>query len=92
MAGTWVALIEGFGGLRGRDGTLRFAPQLPQQWRRLKFSLEHRQRSLDVDIGPDETVYSLRAGDELTVSHWGTDVSVRVDAPARLPTGRPDTT
>ncbi|MDZ7733025.1 MAG: glycosyl hydrolase family 65 protein [Acidimicrobiia bacterium] len=87
MAGTWVALVHGFGGMRHRGDRLRFEPQLPSEWDRLRFSLRFRGKILDVDIGPDETSYAVRDGRTLDVEHWGGTLTVGADGPATAPTG-----
>ncbi|MFD9096542.1 glycoside hydrolase family 65 protein [Streptomyces collinus] len=82
LAGTWMALVAGFGGLR-HDGTgLRFAPRLPERLRRLAFNLEHRGRRLRVEIGADKTTYTLLDGPPLTLHHHGEPLRVGTDEPA----------
>ncbi|MBO4252983.1 glycoside hydrolase family 65 protein [Streptomyces griseorubiginosus] len=84
LAGTWTALVAGFGGLR-RNGTgLCFAPRLPERFSRLAFSLQLLQSRLRVEIGPDKATYTLLSGPPLTIKHHGTPVTVRADAPAVL--------
>ena len=39
LAGTWIAAVAGFGGMRDHDGALSFAPRLPQALTRLAFRL-----------------------------------------------------
>jgi maltose phosphorylase len=43
MAGTWMSIVEGFGGMRKND-TLNFSPKIPKQWKGipLKSILETR--------------------------------------------------
>src|SRR6201997_5406741 len=50
LAGTWVALVSGFGGLRDADGTFSFAPRLPAGLTRLAFPLFIRGRRLRVEV------------------------------------------
>lgn len=84
LAGTWTALVAGFGGLR-RNGTgLCFAPRLPERFSRLAFSLQLLKSRLRVEIGPDKATYTLLSGPPLTIKHHGTPVTVRADAPAVL--------
>src|SRR5690606_14760903 len=33
MAGTWMSIVKGFGGMRVRDGELHFDPFIPDQWK-----------------------------------------------------------
>jgi alpha,alpha-trehalose phosphorylase len=70
MGGTWMVLVYGFGGLRDYDGMLSFRPQRPPEGRStLRFPLIYRGRSLEVEIAPDSTTYTMREGDELAIRH-----------------------
>ncbi|MEU1408349.1 glycosyl hydrolase family 65 protein [Streptomyces sp. NPDC005728] len=85
LAGTWMALVAGFGGMR-RDGEgLRFAPRLPERLRRLAFSLQFRGRRLRVEIGADKATYTLLSGPPLTLHHHGEALRVSTDEPAVRP-------
>jgi alpha,alpha-trehalose phosphorylase len=44
LAGAWIAVVAGFGGMRDHGGSLSFAPQLPQRLSRLTFRLCFRGR------------------------------------------------
>ncbi|MFF8990636.1 glycoside hydrolase family 65 protein [Streptomyces sp. NPDC014983] len=82
LAGTWMALVAGFGGMR-RDGErLRFAPRLPERLARLAFHVEFRGRRLRVEIGADKTTYALLDGPPLTLRHHGEPVTVTMAEPA----------
>jgi alpha,alpha-trehalose phosphorylase len=59
LAGAWVALVAGFGGLRDTDGKLSFDPQLPPDINRLCFNLRWQGLKLKVDVGRTEATYSL---------------------------------
>ena len=52
MAGTWLAVVEGFGGMQVRDGVLGFEPRLPEGWRSLEFRVDYRDRVLTVRVEP----------------------------------------
>jgi alpha,alpha-trehalose phosphorylase len=49
-AGTWMALVYGFGGYRWRSGGPEFSPILPTRARRLRLQLLLRGSALSVDI------------------------------------------
>ncbi len=51
LAGTWIAAVAGFGGMRDHDGILSFAPRLPQALTRLTFRLCVRGQRLLVEVG-----------------------------------------
>lgn len=50
MAGTWLAVVQGFGGMRSFDGRLSFRPKLPAAWTSLDFKINYRDRLLRVHI------------------------------------------
>ena len=77
LAGAWLALVAGFGGLRDHSGTLRFAPRLPRPIRRLRFRLSYRGCCLAVEVRPDEATYELQAGSELELVHHGEALTLR---------------
>ena len=50
LAGTWIAFVVGFGGMRDHGDTLAFTPRLPDGLTRLTFSLLRRGCCLHVDV------------------------------------------
>jgi alpha,alpha-trehalose phosphorylase len=85
LAGTWVALVSGFGGLRDADGTFSFAPGLPEPLTRLAFSLFIRGRRLRVEITHTEARYTLAGGDPLEIVHHGQPVRLSAAKPQTRP-------
>ncbi|MBS2966864.1 glycoside hydrolase family 65 protein [Actinocrinis puniceicyclus] len=59
LAGSWIALVAGFGGMRHREDGLLFAPRLPGGWERLCFRLLLDGRVLTVEVREDQATYSL---------------------------------
>jgi trehalose/maltose hydrolase-like predicted phosphorylase len=83
LAGTWVALVGGFGGLRDTDGTFSFTPRLPEPLTRLAFTLFIRGRRLRVEI--THARYVLADGDPLDIVHHGQPVSLSAAKPQIRP-------
>ncbi|GGN50622.1 trehalose/maltose hydrolase-like predicted phosphorylase [Actinoplanes campanulatus] len=63
LAGAWISLVAGLGGMRDHDGVLSFAPRLPSRIERLRFSLLWHGLRLHVTVRPTEAEYTLRTGD-----------------------------
>ena len=42
MAGTWLSIVEGFAGMRVKNGKLTFTPRLPKHWKSLSFKVMFR--------------------------------------------------
>ncbi|HEX5596656.1 MAG TPA: glycoside hydrolase family 65 protein [Micromonosporaceae bacterium] len=88
LAGAWLALVAGLGGMRDHDPILSFAPRLPTRISRLDFSLIWHGRRLRVDVRPEEVTYSLRDGEveaAVELRHHGEPVTVTHQAPVTLP-------
>ncbi|MCX4918538.1 glycoside hydrolase family 65 protein [Streptomyces sp. NBC_00687] len=85
LAGTWMALVAGFGGLRHHGDTLEFAPRLPERFSRLAFSLELLGRRLRVEIHQDVATYTLASGEPLEIHHYREPFTVDADKPHSLP-------
>lgn len=79
MAGTWMSIVEGFGGMRVKDDALHFEPRIPEQWEGYSFKINFRNRVLKVSVHAGETVFSLEGTDKLTVYVNGKVVEVEPD-------------
>jgi alpha,alpha-trehalose phosphorylase len=81
LAGGWLALVAGFGGMRDSGDRLFFRPQLPPGWQRLRFSVRPRGQRLHVDITAGRVEYHLEGDEPLTFTHASgerlDDVTVR---------------
>ncbi|HEX9540168.1 MAG TPA: glycosyl hydrolase family 65 protein [Streptosporangiaceae bacterium] len=81
LAGTWIALVGGFGGVRHWDGTVSFAPRLPEGLTRLAFTLLIRGRRLRVEVTDAVARYVLANGEPLVILHHGQEVNLSVGKP-----------
>ena len=50
MAGTWMAIVKGFGGMRVRNGELHFHPTMPEQWTGYSFKITFREKTLSIKM------------------------------------------
>ena len=81
LAGTWIAAVAGFGGMRDHNGSLSFAPRLPQALSRIAFRLCFAGRSLLVDAGHTKATYALLDGDPLEIFHHGRRATLTAQRP-----------
>ncbi|SEA15321.1 glycoside hydrolase family 65 protein [Pedobacter hartonius] len=54
MAGTWMSIVEGFAGMRVRNGKLSFTPFLPEEWNSFSFNIGFRGVQLKVKVKKEE--------------------------------------
>jgi len=50
MAGTWLAIVHGFGGLRVKNDKLMLNPTIPENWDEYSFKLYYRGKTLQVTV------------------------------------------
>ena len=83
LAGSWLVLVQGFGGMRYQPGhPPGFAPRLPVALTRLTFTVILRGRHLRVEVMPGSVTYILDGeGPPLEITHHGTPVTVASGQP-----------
>ncbi|MDG4795819.1 glycosyl hydrolase family 65 protein [Micromonospora sp. WMMD1082] len=94
LAGAWIALVAGFGGLRDHDGVLSFAPRLSSRLNGLSFSLQWCGMRLRVDVRPHETTYDLHHAPPdavIELRHHDKPVRVVCDEPVTVANPPPRT-
>ena len=77
MSGGWLAIVEGFAGMRVNDGELQFKPFVPKAWNGYNFRLTFRGRLLEVKVAKDNTEIKLIKGEPLTVKLNGEEIEVK---------------
>jgi alpha,alpha-trehalose phosphorylase len=83
LAGSWLALVAGFGGFRDHDGALTFAPRLPPGVDRLAFRICVATGRVHVEVDDGGATYTLQRGDALEISHFGERLALTVGEPVR---------
>jgi alpha,alpha-trehalose phosphorylase len=81
LAGSWLAAVAGFGGLRDHGGELQFTPRLPSALSRLAFRILPRDRCLRVEVRPREAHYELVRGEPLRIVHEHERFALRMGEP-----------
>lgn len=76
MAGTWLSIVEGFGGMRIKNGRLFLAPQLPEAWKSLSFMMRFRNNLIRIRITMDKTTILNLSDNPLPVTFKGTEYQV----------------
>ncbi|MFN5705143.1 MAG: family 65 glycosyl hydrolase domain-containing protein, partial [bacterium] len=59
MAGTWMAVVNGFGGLRIKKDKLSLSPMLPSQWKSYSFTLHYRNSNALINVNSNEIEIKL---------------------------------
>jgi alpha,alpha-trehalose phosphorylase len=83
MAGTWNAVVAGFGGMEFDSTGLSFAPQLPPALSKISFGLGWQGRQLRVTITTDTAEYRLISGPPMRLRHHGEQLALAADPVSR---------
>ena len=85
LAGTWIALVAGFGGFRERGGEVCFDPALPEGLDRLAFAIRWRADKIRVNVDRESVSYMLDDGGTGTVRicHAGEAIELKTGEPVR---------
>jgi maltose phosphorylase len=84
MAGTWMSIVEGFGGMRVKNNQLHFEPKIPAQWDGYSFKINFRNQILKVSVSPNQTNFSLEGDKDIKVFVNGKEIVVEPNTMVRV--------
>ena len=76
MAGTWMSIVEGFGGMRVKNDALHFEPRIPKDWNGYSFKINFRNQILKVSVHQHETNFTLEGDTRISVFVNGKEILV----------------
>ena len=76
MAGTWMSIVEGFGGMRVKNNQLHFEPRIPKEWNGYSFKINFRNQILKISVHQNETKFTLEGNNPIAVFVNGKEVQV----------------
>jgi alpha,alpha-trehalose phosphorylase len=87
LAGAWLAVVAGLGGMRHHGDTLGFAPRLPPGIQGLSFRLTFLDRLIKVTVGRLRANYTLVSGKPISFEHYGKELrlTTRGSVARRIP-------
>jgi kojibiose phosphorylase len=87
LGGTWMAVVNGFAGMRlGMSGALSFAPRLPRRWRRIRFRVSWRGARLQLTCTAHQVLVEHLGGGRGRARFrvWDTEVAIRAGERRRV--------
>jgi maltose phosphorylase len=79
MAGTWMSIVEGYGGMRVKNNHLHFAPKIPTQWDSYSFKVNFRNQIITVQVSKSGVDFKLDGAEVMEVFVDGKVRSVFAD-------------
>lgn len=80
MAGTWVGLVSGFGGMKVSNAGISFDPVLPEKLRGYGFSVSYQGRVIHVQVDENGVQYTLTGGEPIDITDRGHVIRLRKEA------------
>ena len=85
MGGTWMMMTYGLGGMRDDNGNLSFWPRrAPEDNAILRFPVTYRGQMLEVEIGVENVIYTLREGESLMIRHETGEIQLTRENPVAV--------
>ncbi len=76
MAGTYMAIIEGFAGKRVKEGRLVLNPQIPSNWKTFAFKILFRDCLLKAEVNGKKVIISNESALSVELNIYGRDYAI----------------
>ena len=76
MAGTWMSVVEGFGGMRIKKGELHFNPFIPKQWKQYSFNVKYRGHHIKAQVTKNKTTIQNDSGTAVKIFIYDTEYHI----------------
>lgn len=87
MTGSWLAIVQGFAGMRTAYETLSFSPFIPSSWDQYAFKIVYRGHNIEVEVSKDHVVIS-QDGPSLSLELYGEAINIEEDGKIQVPLKR----
>jgi len=74
MAGTWMSVVQGFGGMQVLNGCLHLNPKLPDAWLGYSFSVRFKGSVIKVNVQKDYVAITNKSDKDLQFIFFGENV------------------
>jgi maltose phosphorylase len=85
MAGTWMAVVKGFGGLRVFDDIIRFNPYIPEKWNSYSFKIRFRGHLIHIKVLKEQTLIANQSEQPLQLKVYNENYSIQPNGELSVP-------
>lgn len=76
MAGTWMAIVMGFGGLKYQNNGIQLSPKLPSAWQSYAFHIIHKAAVLGIEVLQDKICVTNKGKNSIKIGIYGREIKV----------------
>ena len=69
MAGSWIALVEGFGGFKVSKDKITINPKIPKEWKSYQFNIFYNNQIINFKVEEDSILISAENTKELNIEN-----------------------
>ncbi|MBK7488585.1 MAG: glycoside hydrolase family 65 protein [Bacteroidales bacterium] len=77
MAGTWLAIVEGFGGMRIRNERVCLNPVIPAAWESYSFIIRYRNNPFRVEVNRTKVIVVNLSQADIPLAVYGEQVTLK---------------
>lgn len=77
MGGTWMAFVQGFGGMRVQNNRLHFAPFIPKTWKSFAFRINFRNATIKVKVEKEQLTIENHSAHDLEFELYGKELTAK---------------
>jgi maltose phosphorylase len=85
MAGTWMSVVEGFGGKRVYNEMLSLSPLIPENWEEYSFRIFYRKHDLLITVNKENVQLEMYGNNELTVKIYQKEFTLKPGEVMHIP-------
>lgn len=80
MAGTWMSIVKGFGGMRVLEDKLNFNPFLPNHWQSFAFKIKFRGVNLWVKTSNETVEITNKSNNDITIKIYNNELMIKANS------------
>ncbi|MFX3624915.1 MAG: glycoside hydrolase family 65 protein [Ectobacillus sp.] len=85
MTGSWLAIVQGFAGMRTFNESLSFSPFIPSVWNSYSFNIVYRGHNFKVAVTKEEVTLTQYEGPDLKLKVYGEEVTLPKNGTVSVP-------
>ena len=80
MAGTWLAIVEGFARKRIINNTLSFEPLIPEKWNKYSFKIQFRNHLLEIIVSQHDVLIHNHYPEPISIMLYGSPFTISANS------------
>jgi maltose phosphorylase len=84
MAGTWLSIVQGFGGMKIKNDKVSLNPTIPDAWESFSFIMRFRNKPLKVEVTERDVIITNFSDSGINIELYGEPVTIEPGKTSKL--------